>query len=155
MVRSLLRYYIEACPKHRKPHTSIDLHLCAAEDAAFPATPRGLSTLAESPSEYGAEDHEAQPARPRHMINRRELRISRRQLPDSREPEKPEVRDAACISTAHSFNSCIQHPHLHKHVSRFLPACNQGSDGRSYLAGFCGCDRCAGGSVQSRCVVGR
>ncbi|KAG0560916.1 hypothetical protein M758_9G025000 [Ceratodon purpureus] len=61
------------------------------EDAAFPATPRGLSTLAESPSEYGAEDHEAQPARPRHMINRRELRISRRQLPDSREPEKPEA----------------------------------------------------------------
>jgi hypothetical protein len=53
--------------------------------------------LAESPAEYGTEDHEGQLGDPRgrsrHMIDRRDLWVGQRQGADSREPEKAEVKD--------------------------------------------------------------
>lgn len=68
----------------------------------FSGKPRGLSTLAESPAEYGTEDHEGQLSDPRgrsrHMIDRRDLWVGQRQGADSREPEKAEaVGDATDV----------------------------------------------------------
>lgn len=75
---------------------------CAAEDS-FSEKPREVSTLAENPSEYGTEDREDQRGDPggrsRHMNNRRELGIGRRQGVESREPQKSEVRYAAWFSS--------------------------------------------------------
>lgn len=71
------------------------LRLCDTE-RGFSIETRGLNTVVDSPPDYGTEDREDQLGEPRgrsrNVVNRREIRIGRRQAADARDSDNSEVR---------------------------------------------------------------